>query len=42
MYLFGETMAEKVEGLDHPARSPSGNALPCHILDSINASIELF
>ena len=33
--------AGAAEGLDHLAGSPPGDALPCHILDSMNASIEL-
>jgi len=27
-----------VEGLDHPAGSPPGDAFPCHILDTMHVS----
>jgi len=30
-----------VEGLDHPAGSPPGDAFPCHTLDTMHASNEL-
>ena len=30
-----------VEGLDHPAGSPPGDAFPCHILDTMQSSNEL-
>ena len=30
-----------VEGLDHPAGSPPGDAFPCHILDTMHVSNEL-
>jgi len=30
-----------VEGLDHPAGPPPGDAFPCHILDTTHASNEL-
>jgi len=38
---FEQRATGTVEGLDHPAGSPPGDAFSCHILDTMHASNEL-
>jgi len=38
---FEQGATGTVEGLDHPAGSPPGDAFPCHILDTLYAINEL-
>jgi len=38
---FERGVTGTVEGLDHPAGSPPGDAFPCHIINTMHASNEL-